>query len=50
MGLSVRQVQNNLKRLQESGKLSVLEDVKWKIIDEEYEDIISRFDMLISDL
>ena len=45
MGLSARQVQKYLKRLQEAGKISRLGGRKigeWKIIDEEYEGFFDR--------
>lgn len=45
MGLSARQVQKYLKRLQESGKITRIGGRKmgeWKIIDEEYEGFFDR--------
>ena len=45
MGLSARQVQKYLKRLQESGKIARVGGRKmgeWKIIDEEYEGFFDR--------
>jgi len=45
MGLSTRQVQKYLKRLQELGKITRVGGRKmgeWKIIDEEYEEFFDR--------
>ena len=45
MGLSARQVQKYLKRLQESGKITRIGGRKmgeWKIIDDEYEGFFDR--------
>ncbi len=45
MGLSTRQVQKYLKRLQELGKITRVGGRKfgeWKIIDEEYEGFFDR--------
>ena len=50
IGLSTRQIQKYLKRLQELGKITRVGGRKmgeWKIIDEEYEDSLIEYEYVV---